>query len=149
LLHDIAERNRISVHSDEYIRAQARSLMPESASLHFIEQDGQAISGALLFEDAETNYYAHAGTAASHYKLQANTALVGELITYSKQSGKQQLDLYGIAPTDDPEHPWAGVSAFKASFGGRVVTYNSTYDIPVKTFQYAVYTALRSLVKRH
>lgn len=148
LLHDIAERNRISVHSDDYIRTQAAALMPDSASLHFIELDGQAISGALLFEDDETAYYAHAGTAAEHYKLQANTALVGEMIAYAKNRGKKRFDLYGIAPNDDPHHRWAGLSSFKASFGGEVVRYNPTFDVPVKKLPYLAYEALRSLRSR-
>ncbi len=122
--------------------------MPENASLHFIELDGQAISGALLFEDDETAYYAHAGTAAEHYKLQANTALVGEMIAYAKNRGKKQFDLYGIAPDDDPQHRWAGISGFKAGFGGEIVRYNSTYDIPLKKLPYYVYEVLRTLKQR-
>lgn len=148
LLHDIAERNRISVHSDDYIRKQAAALIPDNASLHFIELDGRAISGALLFEDNETAYYAHAGTAAEYYRLQANTALVGEMIAYAKNRGKKRFDLYGIAPDDNPHHRWAGITGFKAGFGGEVVRYNPTYDIALKKLPYFVYNMLRSLKKR-
>lgn len=148
LIHDIAERNRISVHSDDYIRKQAQSLLPDDASLHFIELDGEPISGAFLFEDETTCYYAHAGTAAKHYKLQANTALMGELLAYAKNKGKKRFDLYGIAPTDDENHPWAGVTSFKAGFGGEIVRYNQTYDIPLRRILYAVYSLLRSLTRR-
>lgn len=148
LIHDIAERNRISVHSDEYIRKQAKALLPDDASLHFIELDGQAITGAFLFEDESCCYYGHAGTAAKHYKLQANTALVGELLAYAKNKGKQRFDLYGIAPTDDETHPWAGVTSFKAGFGGDVVRYNQTYDLPIKKALYVAYSFLRSLTRK-
>lgn len=147
LIHDIAVRNRILVHDDDYIRKQAVALIPESASLHFIEQDGEAVSGALLFEDAETAYYAHAGTAATQYKLQANTALVGELLAYAKKKGKKRFDLYGIAPNDDANHPWAGVTSFKAGFGGEVVLYNQTYDLPLHKISYHAYTLLRAMKK--
>jgi lipid II:glycine glycyltransferase (peptidoglycan interpeptide bridge formation enzyme) len=147
-LHDIASRNRISVHSDDYIRKQAQAMMPEHASLHYIELDGDVITASLLYEGEEVNYYAHSGTTAKHYKLQANTALIGELIVYSKNQGKKYLDLYGIAPTDDPKHPWAGVSNFKAEFGGSVVHYNATYDIPLKKLPYFSYTVARSLKQK-
>ncbi len=147
LIHAIAERNRILVHDDEYIRKQAAALMPENASLHFIEQDGKAISGALLFEDADTAYYAHAGTAAEYYRLQANTALVGELLAYAKKQGKKRFDLYGIAPNDNAKHPWAGVTGFKAGFGGEVVLYNQTYDLPLNKLAYRAYTLLRAVKK--
>ena len=148
LLHDIAARNRIAVHDDEYVRKQAAALMPGHASLHFIQLNEIVVSAALLFEGADTNYYAHAGTATEHYKLQANTALLGELIRYSKDQGKRWLDLFGIAPTDDPNHPWAGVTHFKQEFGGEVVRYNQTYDVPVACLRYAVYEMLRVLKKR-
>lgn len=145
LLHDIAERNRILVHDDDYIRNQAEALMPDHASLHFIELGGETISGALLFEDDRAAYYAHAGTSAEHYKLQANTALVGELVAYAKNHGKKTFDLYGVAPTDDPKHPWAGVTGFKAGFGGEMALYNQTYDIPLRTVRYYLYQLLRSV----
>jgi lipid II:glycine glycyltransferase (peptidoglycan interpeptide bridge formation enzyme) len=148
LIHDIAERNRISVHSDDYIRKQAKALLPDDASLHFIELDGQPITGAFLFEDETCCYYGHAGTAAKHYKLQANTALVGELLAYAKNKGKLRFDFYGIAPTDDQTHPWAGVTSFKAGFGGDVVRYNQTYDIPLQVLAYTAYSLLRSLKRR-
>lgn len=147
-LHDIASRNHIAVHGDDYIRTQAMSLMPNAASLHSIQLGSTVISAALLFEGPQTNYYAHAGTLAAHYTLQANTALIWELIRYSKEQGKHWLDLYGIAPDDNPSHPWAGVSAFKASFGGKVVHYNQTYDFPIKKAAYRGYITLRSLKKR-
>lgn len=145
LLHDIADRNHISLHSDNYLRKQASALLPDNGSLHFMELNGNPVSGALLFEDEQTCYYAHAGTEAEHYKLQANTALVGAMISYAKSKGKQWFDLYGIAPTEDPKHPWAGISSFKASFGGEVVCYNETYDIPLKKLTYFAYSVLRSL----
>lgn len=147
-LHDIAARNQISVHSDNYVRKQAEAMMPDNASLHYIELEGTVVTASLLYEGDDTNYYAHSGTVAQYYKLQANTALIGELIKYSKDSGKHWLDLYGISPTDDPSHPWAGVSNFKAEFGGEVIRCNQTYDIPLKKTAYFTYSVLRSL-KRH
>ena len=148
LLHDVADRNRISVHEDKYLLSQAESLMPSSASLHFISKKDEVVTGALLFEDETTNYYAHAGTAAKHYKLQANTALVGEMLAYSKNQGKQKFDLYGVSPEGESDHPWAGVTAFKTGFGGDYVPYNPTSDIPVNRLRYGIYHALRSLRKR-
>lgn len=148
LLRDVAAKNRIMLQDDDYIRTQAAALMPEFASFHYIELDGDVVTAALLFEGPETNYYGHAGTASKHYKLQANTALIGEMVKYSKDQGKKWLDLYGVAPNDDPKHPWAGVSNFKAEFGGEHVLYNSTYDIPLQKLRYRTYQALRSVKKR-
>lgn len=148
LLHDVATRNRIALHDDDYVRHQAESLMPEQASLHFISLDNDVVTGALLLEGETANYYAHAGTAAKHYKFQANTALVGEMLDYSKKQGKQWFDLYGIAPNDDPSHPWAGVTDFKAGFGGERVIYNPTFDLPISKVKYMSYQTLRTIKKK-
>lgn len=145
LLHDVASRNRIALHDDDYVKRQAESLMPEQASLHFISLGDDVVTGALVLEGETTNYYAHAGTASQHYKFQANTALVGEMLGYSKEQGKQWFDLYGVAPNDDPDHPWAGVSDFKAGFGGERVIYNPTFDLPTSKGRYVFYQTMRTI----
>ena len=148
MLHDIASRNHISIHDDDYIRKQAQTFMPDNASLHFISLDDDDVTAALAFEDDLTVYYAHAGTAAEHYRFQANTALIGDLMAYAKDRGKKWLDLFGVAPNDDPNHPWAGVSGFKSGFGGERVIYNPTFDLPVSKMKYAVYGALRTVKQK-
>ena len=147
LLHEVAVRNQISIHSDNYLRTQANALIPDHASLHFMKFEDDIIASALVFEDATTNYYAHAGNTNQHRNLSANTALVGELIRRAKDQGKLFFDLYGVAPTDDPSHPWAGVSRFKESFGGYMVKYNHTYEIGLSTIPYAIYRFARQLVR--
>lgn len=148
LLHDVAARKSISVHNDAYVKLQADVMMPDRASLHYIELNGDVVTASLVYEGDETNYYAHSGTAAQHYKLQANTALIGEIVAYSKAQGKHWFDLYGVARDDDPNHPWAGVSNFKAELGGEKRLYNHTYDVPLKALSYHGYQLLRSVKKR-
>jgi lipid II:glycine glycyltransferase (peptidoglycan interpeptide bridge formation enzyme) len=70
----------------------------------------------------------------------------------AKGRGSQLIDLYGIAPDDaGPRHPWAGFSAFKKKFGGQVVEYAGTWDLPL-TNKYRIYrtaaTAKKVLKRR-
>ena len=143
LLHEVAVRNRIGVHSDDYLRTQAAALMPEFASLHFMELNDLVVAAALVFDGETTNYYAHAGNTFEHRALSASTALVGEILRYSKEHGKQSFDFYGVAPNDDPDHAWAGVTRFKESFGGELVRYNQTYDLPLHPMKYGAYRLAR------
>ena len=145
LLHEVAERNHIGVHDDAYLRTQATALVPDHASLHFMKLGETVMAGALVFEGVTTNYYAHAGNTFEHRNLAASTALVGELIRYSKDQGKQSFDLYGVAPTDDPNHPWAGVTKFKESFGGEFVRQNQTYELPLAAGRYWLYRFARMI----
>lgn len=148
LLYEVARRNHIGVHSDTYLRTQAASLMPEHASLHFMKLGDTIVAGALVFEGETTNYYAHAGNTSEHRNLAASTALVGELIRYSKDQGKRSLDLYGVAPNDDPNHPWAGVTQFKESFGGELVHNNQTYELPLARGRYWLYRFARAIRRK-
>lgn len=145
LLREVEQRNGVTFHGDHYLLTQAKTLLPDSASLHFMTYDDVVVAAVLLFEDDTTGYYAHVGNTAEHRNLSAGTALVGEILRYLKEHNKQSFDFYGIAPTDDPAHPWAGISVFKQSFGGSRVMYNQTYDLPISPLFYTLYTWARKL----
>ena len=54
------------------------------------------------------------------------------------------MDLWGVAPADQPDHKWAGFTAFKKSFGGREVAYPGTWDLPVRKIRYGAYQFARA-----
>ncbi|MGO3702322.1 MAG: lipid II:glycine glycyltransferase FemX [Candidatus Saccharimonadales bacterium] len=144
LLHETAERNHITAHSDDYLRTQAQTLLPlDAATLHFMEYEGDVIAAALTYHTATTTYYAHASAAQKHKKLAASTALVAEIIMRAKQNGRTTCDLYGITTSDDPAHSWAGFTRFKKSFGGYHKHLSATYDLPMKTGLYHTYNAAK------
>lgn len=146
LLHQTAEKNRITVHGDEYFRKQAETLLPiGAASLHLMKYENEVIAAALVYEGGTTSYYAHAASSFEHRRLNAATALLGEIIFDAKQKGKATFDFYGIAPSDEPSHKWAGFTAFKKSFGGYERVYSDTYELPVRPFAYRWYSLLRTL----
>lgn len=148
-LHEVAHNNAIAIHSDTYLTAQAQTLLPAGGGLlHFIEHAGSPIAAALTFEDDTTSYYAHAGASHAHRKLGASTALVGEIILDAKKRGKTTCDLYGVTPSTDPTHRWAGFTRFKQSFGGHMVELSPTYDMPTQRMRYAGYAASRSTIKK-
>ncbi|MDO4684823.1 MAG: peptidoglycan bridge formation glycyltransferase FemA/FemB family protein [Candidatus Saccharibacteria bacterium] len=146
LLHEVAAHNNITVHSDNYLQAQANTLLPAGhGRLHFIEYEGRVIAAALTYESDTTCYYAHAGASHEYRKLAASTALLAEIIIDAKQRGKTICDLYGITTSSDPQHRWAGFTRFKKSFGGYKVTLSDTYDLPVKPLAYRLYSLAKKL----
>lgn len=146
LLHQTAEKNRITVHDDAYFQKQADTLLPiGAASIHLMKYEDEVVAAALVYEDDRTSYYAHAASSFEHRRLNAATALLGEIIFDAKQKGKTSFDFYGIAPTDDPSHKWAGFTAFKKSFGGHEQTYSDTYELSVRPLAYWWYSVLRKL----
>jgi lipid II:glycine glycyltransferase (peptidoglycan interpeptide bridge formation enzyme) len=145
-LHMTARRNGFKPQSDEYLTQVAGSLMPAGAATLFIaELHGGPIAAALAYDSADTRVYAHAALDDSHRKLSAGIPLLVTLMADAKDRGLKHVDLWGVAPADQPDHKWAGFTAFKKSFGGREVSYPGTWDLPVKKLRYGAYQLARKL----
>jgi lipid II:glycine glycyltransferase (peptidoglycan interpeptide bridge formation enzyme) len=148
-LHMTARRNGFKPQSDEYLTQVAASLMPAGAATLFIaELHGGPIAAAFVYDSADTRTYAHAALNDSHRKLSAGIPLLVTLMADAKDRGLKHVDLWGVAPADQPSHKWAGFTAFKKSFGGREVAYPGTWDLPVKKLRYNAYQVARKLRDR-
>jgi lipid II:glycine glycyltransferase (peptidoglycan interpeptide bridge formation enzyme) len=145
-LHMTAKRSGFKPQSDEYLSQVARSLMPVGAATLFIaERHGGPIAAALAYDSADTRTYAHAALDDSHRKLSAGIPLLVTLMADAKEKGLKSVDLWGVAPEDQPNHQWAGFTAFKKSFGGREIAYPGTWDLPVKKVRYGAYQLARKV----
>ncbi|WP_104060996.1 peptidoglycan bridge formation glycyltransferase FemA/FemB family protein [Arthrobacter sp. 4R501] len=145
-LHMTARRNGFKPQSDEYLTQVAASLMPAGAATMFIaELHGEPIAAALAYDSADTRTYAHAALDDTHRKLSAGIPLLVTLMADAKDRGLKHVDLWGVAPADQPNHKWAGFTAFKKSFGGREVEYPGTWDLPVQKLRYNAYQLARKL----
>ncbi|HMQ96419.1 MAG TPA: peptidoglycan bridge formation glycyltransferase FemA/FemB family protein [Candidatus Saccharibacteria bacterium] len=149
LIHQVSERTGLRPHSDEYFRAQAKSLMPTgAATLWYATVDTLPIASALFYDSVDTRYNAHAAASSlpEHRKLKAATALLAEAILDAKARGLTVFDMYGVAPIDAPsDHAWAGFSEFKRSFGGSDVHFAGSWDLPMQKLRYQAYRAYQKL----
>ncbi|WP_332761394.1 lipid II:glycine glycyltransferase FemX [Pseudarthrobacter sp.] len=145
-LHMTSRRNGFKPQSDAYLTQVAASLMPAGAATLFIaELHGGPIAAALAYDSADTRTYAHAALDDTHRKLSAGIPLLVTLMADAKDRGLKHVDLWGVAPADQPDHKWAGFTAFKKSFGGREVEYPGTWDLPVQKLRYNAYQLARKL----
>ncbi|WP_309075400.1 peptidoglycan bridge formation glycyltransferase FemA/FemB family protein [Paenarthrobacter sp.] len=145
-LHLTAARNGFKPQSDEYLTQVAASLLPNGAGTLFIaELEGEPIAAAFAYDSADTRVYAHAALDDTHRKLSAGIPLLVTLMADAKEKGLKHVDLWGVAPEDQPDHKWAGFTAFKKSFGGREVSYPGTWDLPVRKLRYGAYQLARKL----
>lgn len=148
LLHGVASHNAITLHSDQYLTTQAKNLLEAGAAhLHFISYEGNVIAAALVYEDQDGYYYAHAASDYDHRNLNASTALLAHIIVDAHDNNKQFCDLYGVAPDNQPNHRWAGFTRFKKSFGGYSYPLSDTYEVPVNRFRYTLLSGVRSVAR--
>ena len=64
-----------------------------------------------------------------------------EIMRKAKALGHQWYDLWGIAPANQPDHPWQSFTAFKAKFGGEEVHLVPTLDYVYDDAAYDRYVA--------
>ncbi len=149
LIHQVAARTGMNPHSDEYFRKQATSLLSAGdASLWIAELENQPIASSLMYNTQHTRYYAHAAASnqPDHRKLNAGTALLVEAIVDAKKQGLSSFDLYGIAPSNRPEHrTWAGFTKFKRTFGGDDMQFCGTWELPINKPTYYLYRAYQRI----
>jgi lipid II:glycine glycyltransferase (peptidoglycan interpeptide bridge formation enzyme) len=143
-----AERQHITMHPDTYYHQLAQVLFPTAtARLYFADHDGHPIASAICIDFAGTRYYVY---AATYYELnkqhKAAIALLWWLIMEAKSKGLTRFDYGGIAPEDQPNHPWAGHTKFKKSIGGEIITSVGTWEIPIKLTKYQLYRMARKVL---
>lgn len=143
-LHRTALRNGFTPHQDDYLKKVAATLMPLGAvTLYLAELEGKPIAAALVYDSADTRVYAHAALDDDYRKLSAGIPLVVTLIAEAQAKGLSYVDLSGVAPEGQAEHKWAGFTSFKNSFGGRLVEFPGTWDLPVNRIRYQAYQLAR------
>lgn len=140
MMHEVAGRNSITIHSDRYYEIMTKTLMPLGAlKLYIAEHEGTPVATSLVLDSPSTRYYAHAASHAAARKLHPGTPLLAHMIFDAKLDGKTSFDFYGIAPPDQPNHRWAGFTQFKQSFGGHVVDMHGTWEFPCNFSAYMFY----------
>lgn len=148
MMHEVAGRNDITIHADNYYKTMCQTLMPLGALKMFIaEVNGKPAASSLIFEDESTRYYAHAASHAEYKKITPGTPLVSYMIFDAKKLSKKAFDFYGIAPPNQPNHRWMGFTKFKKSFGGTEVDRHGTWETGVKPISYKAYRVLAKLAK--
>jgi len=149
LMRRVAQRNGIGIHSEAYFKTQAETLFPAGAAkLYLARKDGVVIAAAIAYDSDTTRYYAHAAADDAYRKFSPGTALLGQMILDAQAEGKMHFDLYGIAPENQPNHPWAGFTRFKQSFGGHPVDYAGTWDLPLNKPGYWLYRGYQTIRRK-
>jgi len=119
----------------DYHKKQFDALSQEGLMKLFIAgYQGVPLAAALVVFYGDTAYYLHAANSYQQSKLRAAYPLVWHSILAGKTLGLKKFDFWGIAETDDPKHSWAGITAFKLSFGAEREHYQLPYDLPLKVY---------------
>lgn len=70
-------------------------------------------------------------SASIQQKIPVNYLLQWEVIKDARRRGLPIYNFWGIAPENNRNHPWQGLTSFKKGFGGRVIEYMHASDLPL------------------
>lgn len=130
-LHTV-EVQRFVPHSKSYYIKQIDAFREDKTyHIYWTEHDQKILATALIASYGDTSYYLHAASSSEDRNLFPAHALIWKAIIDSKERGQRYFDFWGIAPTDDPKHPWAGFTFFKKGFGGFRQDVIRAYDLPL------------------
>lgn len=147
LLLETSKRNRgYFPHEKEYYQKMMETLGKSSVCKLFIaEYNKEPLAAILVSFYGEVATYLHGGFSESRKNLMAPYLCQREAIKYAKSQNCNLYDFWGIAETDDPNDPWAGITRFKSGFGGEKVVFPGAFDLPVnKSLYYLLTKAVRA-----
>lgn len=141
-----AERQHIAIHPERYYQTMMHSLGSAGLlKLYLAEYQGKVIAANLVVFFHDTVTYLHGGTSHEHREAMSPHLLQWQAILDAKIAGYKHYDFFGIADTDDPEHPWAGITRFKKGFNGTIKKYPGTYEIPLNNLWYNAYRTVKKI----
>ncbi len=91
--------------------------------------------GMIIKNGREGDYYEAASTDLNR-KLPGAYALLWRAICDLKKDGVERFNLWGIAPKNQPNHRYAGVTTFKTGFGGETIEYVAAHDLIISKVGY-------------
>ena len=150
MLHETASRDKFSTHERKYYGTMLDVLSPKKseglrARLFFAEYEGRAVAAAMTGEFGDTVTYLHGASLAGDRKVMGPYLLHWHIMKDAKSRGFAKYDFWGVAPSDDPDHAWAGITRFKTGFGGERVEYLGTWELPGNGLWYTLYRYAKRL----
>jgi peptidoglycan pentaglycine glycine transferase (the first glycine) len=157
LMEVTGKRDAFEVHSARYYALATDLFLPAGMATWLIaEVTGELLAAIAVFALGNNAWYMWGASGDASRNLMPNHALQWAAMTWAKARGCRSYDLWGI-PDEVGEKPEAyaesekwgsdglwGVYRFKQGFGGQVVRYTGSWDLPLSPAGHALYrTALR------
>jgi len=143
IYEETAVRQGTEAKPPDYFQTLVSSFSPSHhGSIFFAEHQGVRLAAALVVHFGPRATYFFGGSRDIHRDVMAPYLLHFEIMRKAKTLRHQWYDLWGIAPPNEPDHPWRNFTAFKAKFGGEEVHLVRTLDYVYDPAAYLRYTAM-------
>lgn len=146
LLKKTSVRDKFGIHPRSFYENFLKTLGQENMSALFLAYEPAAkkiIAGLIAAFYKDTAIYYYGASSDKDRNFMAPYLLQWEAILEAKKRGLKFYDFLGIAPADDLNHPWKGITEFKKKFGGKELKYPPTFDVVYKRVPYWLLRLLR------
>lgn len=135
-----SERDGIAMHAKSYyqdlLELSANEIEKNSdvpkVSLYVAKHEGDNLGAIMTLFSKTESVYLYGCSSNTKRNLMPNFLLQWTAMSDAKAYGSQYYDMYGMPPTDDPNHPMHGLYLFKTGFGGKNIHRVGSYDVPLK-----------------
>jgi len=135
-----ATRHKFVPFSLKYIQNQFSSFLPDDQILIFLgKYKNEVVSSAIIVFWQNIGFYHHGASLSKYNKIPVSYLLQWEAIKEAKKRECQRYNFWGIAPDDNKNHPWGGLTLFKKGFGGHRKDYVQTQDLPLSKKYYLTF----------
>lgn len=107
--------------------------------LYLVEYENKIIAGALIAYVGNMAMYRHSALDKNYHHIPASYRIQWEAIREAKKRGLQLYNFWGIAPSNDQNHPWQGLTLFKTGFGGEKKEFVHAHDLPLSPWYWKNY----------
>ena len=129
LMQVTSERDRFAVHTFAYYqRVWELMQAADEAELFLAEHEDKLLAGIFVTQVGREGIYLYGASGNEGRNLMPNHLLQWEAMRWCKARGATLYDLWGVAETEDPHDPMAGVYRFKRGWGGKMVRFIGSFD---------------------
>ncbi len=141
LMEETATRHKIKNFSREYYEKLLQ--INNFAYLAVVYYRETPLATGLFIDFSGTTTYFFGASSDEQKNLMSPYFMHFEMIKYARKNGQKYYDFWGINPPDkthkDYTKKYEGITRFKTGFGGEIVSYPGTFDLPINKFWYKIY----------
>jgi peptidoglycan pentaglycine glycine transferase (the first glycine) len=135
LQEETAKRHKFVPFPPRLFRAQLETFADDDqAAIFIVRKKRKILAAAIIIFYGEIAYYHHSGSVGEYKNIPYSYFLQWKIIQEAKRRGMKYYNLWGVAPTSDTKHRFAGVTVFKKGFGGEQINWLHAKDLPLKKY---------------
>jgi len=129
---ETAKRNKFVPFSFEYLENEFKTLSQRNEiSLFLAKESGKYLAGAIIVFWQGIAFYHHGASIQNRNSFSLPALIQWQCFKEAQKRNCFKYNFWVIAPNDDPNHRWAGLTFFKKGFGGYQTEYSKTKDKPL------------------